>query len=150
MGQLRWACTLAVLATALGVPETRLRGVDPQLIHRYQSPGADFACLDGIKTIPKDHLNDEYCDCYDGSDEPGRRRPRAARCADALADGSDSAAPDRRHLRVPQQQLLLQKPRAPAAAAECVDGRRSAVRCAGDQGRPLVWVLVCACRSVTG
>ncbi|KAK9822678.1 hypothetical protein WJX81_008213 [Elliptochloris bilobata] len=27
--------------------------------------------MDGLLTIPRDHLNDNYCDCYDGSDEPG-------------------------------------------------------------------------------
>ena len=33
--------------------------------------GKDFRCFDGSSTIPFDHVNDNYCDCKDASDEPG-------------------------------------------------------------------------------
>ncbi len=50
-----------------------LRGVDPASIHLYANLGAKkhFTCLDGSATIPVGNINDDYCDCLDGSDEPG-------------------------------------------------------------------------------
>jgi protein kinase C substrate 80K-H len=46
-----------------------LRGVLPQFLDKYQ--GETFTCFDGSKTIPASRINDEFCDCADGSDEPG-------------------------------------------------------------------------------
>ena len=40
------------------------RGVDPALSAHYTQPS--FTCLDGSKTIPKDRVNDGYCDCFLG------------------------------------------------------------------------------------
>ena len=34
-------------------------------------PDQDFTCFDGTITIPFLQVNDDFCDCPDGSDEPG-------------------------------------------------------------------------------
>lgn len=34
--------------------------------------GSKFWCKDGSKQIPKERLNDNFCDCEDGTDEPGK------------------------------------------------------------------------------
>ena len=38
----------------------------------FYDPSKDFTCLDGSRTIPFSSVNDDYCDCADGSDEPGQ------------------------------------------------------------------------------
>ncbi|KAM3171659.1 hypothetical protein ACTXT7_016166 [Hymenolepis weldensis] len=47
----------------------------PLGIHPSNSPfyiaGKPFTCLDKSATIPWYKVNDDYCDCLDGSDEPG-------------------------------------------------------------------------------
>uniref|UniRef100_A0A0K8T5A3 Glucosidase 2 subunit beta n=1 Tax=Lygus hesperus TaxID=30085 RepID=A0A0K8T5A3_LYGHE len=46
------------------------RGVRPNVATFYD-PSKDFVCFDGLVTIPFSQVNDDYCDCNDGSDEPG-------------------------------------------------------------------------------
>lgn len=48
----------------------RPRGV-PLSKASFYDPSRDFSCLDGSGTIPFSYVNDDYCDCQDGSDEPG-------------------------------------------------------------------------------
>ncbi|CAF4901273.1 unnamed protein product [Pieris macdunnoughi] len=48
----------------------RPRGVSLSKASLY-SPSKDFTCFDGTNTIPFSYVNDDYCDCFDGSDEPG-------------------------------------------------------------------------------
>jgi len=38
---------------------------------KYQRHSSKFQCLDGSKKIPNEYVNDNFCDCKDGSDEPG-------------------------------------------------------------------------------
>ncbi|KAH7686055.1 Low-density lipoprotein (LDL) receptor class A repeat-containing protein [Dioscorea alata] len=45
-----------------------LVGVSPQDAKYYE--GTVIKCRDGSKTFGKDRLNDGYCDCSDGTDEP--------------------------------------------------------------------------------
>uniref|UniRef100_A0A665V058 Glucosidase 2 subunit beta n=1 Tax=Echeneis naucrates TaxID=173247 RepID=A0A665V058_ECHNA len=48
----------------------RPRGVSLSNRQFYEE-GKPFTCLDNSATIPFDRVNDDYCDCKDGSDEPG-------------------------------------------------------------------------------
>lgn len=63
---------LACLALA-GVCQASLRGVDPLVrkVYREAEASGQFVCLDGLRSIPFAWVNDDYCDCFDGSDEPG-------------------------------------------------------------------------------
>jgi len=48
-----------------------IRGIDPIYESKYDAPDGKYSCSDGSKTIPARHINDAFCDCFDGSDEPG-------------------------------------------------------------------------------
>jgi protein kinase C substrate 80K-H len=65
------------LAIPLSVAEAAVKpplGVAPHLAPRYiplKSNSGVWKCLDGSKDILWKAVNDDYCDCPDGSDEPG-------------------------------------------------------------------------------
>ncbi|KAG0607835.1 hypothetical protein M758_8G058600 [Ceratodon purpureus] len=46
-----------------------IRGIDPRDLAHYQ--GETIWCKDGSKSFPRERLNDNFCDCADGTDEPG-------------------------------------------------------------------------------
>merc|ERR1712048_768977 len=48
------------------------RGVNPRNQHLYNPvSGQNFKCIKSGELVPITSLNDDYCDCVDGSDEPG-------------------------------------------------------------------------------
>ncbi|XP_024361244.1 glucosidase 2 subunit beta isoform X2 [Physcomitrium patens] len=46
-----------------------LLGIAPPDLKYFE--GSTFLCKDGSKRVPKARLNDNFCDCVDGTDEPG-------------------------------------------------------------------------------
>lgn len=61
---------LHLLSIGYSTEVKRPRGVSLTNKIFYDS-SLDFTCLDGSKTISFSFVNDDYCDCADGSDEPG-------------------------------------------------------------------------------
>ena len=54
------------------------RGANPADAKRYAARDGSsvFVCDGGATTIDRSRVNDDYCDCDDGADEPGASRPR--------------------------------------------------------------------------
>lgn len=61
-----------------------LHGVSPDKMLHYKIDTAKFKCLDGKKFISFNAINDNYCDCDDGSDEPGTSACSNGRCVHQL------------------------------------------------------------------
>lgn len=88
LGVVATLCSVAALALeGTAASPSAVRGVAPRDLHLYQPiPGTSppqWQCLnsgltpdgkphpEGAITIPFSRINDDYCDCPDGSDEPG-------------------------------------------------------------------------------
>jgi len=55
---------------AITLSDGAIVGVPPEEQHKYVA-GERFFCLDMLKIVPFTSVNDNFCDCADGSDEPG-------------------------------------------------------------------------------
>ncbi|KAI0346969.1 hypothetical protein BDW22DRAFT_1351294 [Trametopsis cervina] len=69
-----WIVLALAVSPALAAVD-KTHGVPPNLVSKYVplKAGANqtWKCLDGSKDIKWSAVNDDYCDCPDGSDEPG-------------------------------------------------------------------------------
>lgn len=76
----RFLCLVALLTSAAAgffspskaaetEPSPYPRGVPEYLAEKYS--GKTFTCDNGSKVLPSSSINDNFCDCEDGSDEPG-------------------------------------------------------------------------------
>ncbi|KAG5735388.1 Glucosidase 2 subunit beta [Termitomyces sp. T112] len=63
---------LLPLFTQISAAVEKTLGVSPALLSKYVPlPSGNWKCLDGSKEISWAFVNDDSCDCLDGSDEPG-------------------------------------------------------------------------------
>lgn len=65
---------LLLFSIPTGCSEIQTRGVSPELLSLYtpsSSKPATWKCLNDSTVIPWTAVNDDYCDCPDGTDEPG-------------------------------------------------------------------------------
>ena len=68
--------SLSVPFPAQASPSPKVKGVHPSLYPKYVPKSSNtWSCLDGSLSIPWSAVNDDYCDCPDGSDEPGMTAP---------------------------------------------------------------------------
>ncbi|KAJ8382878.1 hypothetical protein SKAU_G00036560 [Synaphobranchus kaupii] len=61
---------VVILWSTVLVDSRKIRGIS-LAYRRFYKEKKSFLCIDGSKIIPFEQVNDDYCDCPDGSDEPG-------------------------------------------------------------------------------
>ena len=61
---------IAVLSVLATTASSKVLGAGPEDVQKY-TEATTFTCTDGTQTVPWSYVNDDYCDCTDGSDEPG-------------------------------------------------------------------------------
>jgi len=62
---------VVLLHEATAIAPDRSYGASPLLIKQYTGVTDTFKCATTSDRIPADQVNDDFCDCTDGSDEPG-------------------------------------------------------------------------------
>lgn len=62
---------VAIVSQSAALASDSLLGVSPEDAKYYKTASEFVRCKDGSKKIRADQLNDDFCDCPDGSDEPG-------------------------------------------------------------------------------
>lgn len=65
------ALSATFLAKSVSGSDSAIRGLAPELKSRYAFQNDVFACFSGGSPFPAVRVNDDFCDCLDGSDEPG-------------------------------------------------------------------------------
>ena len=98
----------AILLFLVGIStvSASIKGVPFEKLSFYDK-GRDFSCLDGSQSIPFSYVNDDYCDCSDGSDEPGT----------AACDNSQFYCENKEH-----EPRYLQSSRVNDGICDCCDG----------------------------
>eukprot|EP01105_Mastigella_eilhardi_P010832 TRINITY_DN250_c0_g2_i1.p1 TRINITY_DN250_c0_g2~~TRINITY_DN250_c0_g2_i1.p1 ORF type:complete len:348 (-),score=53.28 TRINITY_DN250_c0_g2_i1:53-1096(-) len=88
------AAALLALALALAPALCAVLGVAPNAASKYApATGGVFQCLGSKTVVPFSAVNDDYCDCPDGSDEPGTSACRNGKfyCPQAGFEGKQIA-----------------------------------------------------------
>ncbi|XP_071758769.1 glucosidase 2 subunit beta-like isoform X2 [Centroberyx gerrardi] len=67
---MRCHIVIAAVFWSVCVDSRKIRGISLSY-KRFYRERKTFLCIDGSKMIPFEQVNDDYCDCEDGSDEPG-------------------------------------------------------------------------------
>jgi|APGre2960657505_1045072.scaffolds.fasta_scaffold198813_2 protein kinase C substrate 80K-H len=75
-----WRPALLLLLLTQGAAALVTRGASPE-VASLLSRLSTFACDGGSRRLPLQRFNDDYCDCQDGTDEPGAPHSPAAHSA---------------------------------------------------------------------
>uniref|UniRef100_A0A182PQA4 Glucosidase II beta subunit N-terminal domain-containing protein n=1 Tax=Anopheles epiroticus TaxID=199890 RepID=A0A182PQA4_9DIPT len=63
-------CNFGILVLT-ELPRPRGVSISQASLYEDRTGSGQFVCLDGKKIIHRERINDDFCDCDDGSDEPG-------------------------------------------------------------------------------